>query len=160
MPINTAEVDKIMDFVLRASKLSKDPTTVEFFEKINDNVKTAKDNMADNEEKYAILKDAVTRWMNQLVFTLFRENVLTDEIEKEYREFDQVDVTTAAAKEFADARQKRIDSINDDHAVVIREQNGIDIFRAILGGMSAEEAKTKLAEYEEKLAQAQAQAQR
>lgn len=160
MPINTAEVDKIMDFVLRASKLSKDPTTVEFFEKINDNVKTAKDNMADNEEKYAILKDAVTRWMNQLVFTLFRENVLTDEIEKEYREFDQVDATTAAAKEFADARQKRIDSINDDHAVVIREQNGIDIFRAILGGMSAEEAKTKLAEYEEKLAQAQAQAQR
>ena len=157
MPINTAEVDKIMDFIIRASKLSTDPTTVEFFEKSKESVKVAKDNMADNEEKYAILRDVVTRWMNQLIFTLFRENVLTKEIEEEYRGFTAVDETTAAVKVFADARQKEIDRINEEHAVVARQQGGIDIFKAILAGMSAEEAKAKMQEYEEKLNEAQAQ---
>ena len=156
MPINTSEVDKIMDFILRVSPL-EDEQTADYFEGVKESVKAAKDNMADNEEKYAILLDSVTRWMNQLVFTLFRSNKLTPEIEAEYRSFKTVNETTEAARAFADVRQKEIDRINEEHAVVARQQNGIDIFRAIIGGMSAEEAKAKMEEYEEKLSQAQAQ---
>ena len=160
MSINTSEVDKIVDFITRAGKESADEQIPEFIGKITESIKTAKDNMADNEEKYAVLLDSVTRWANQIVFTLFREGKLTAELEKEYRELKPVSETTEAAKKFADLRQEKIDALNEEHAKIVREQNGLDIFRAIIGGMSAEEAKAKLQEYEEKIAQAQSQLQR
>lgn len=160
MSINTSEVDKIVDFITRAGKESADEQIPGFLEKVASSIKTAKENMADNEEKYAILLDSVTRWANQIVFTLFREGKLTAELEKEYRGLKPVAETTEAAKKFADLRQEKINALNDEHAKIVREQNGLDIFRAIIGGMSADEAKAKLQEYEDQIAQAQAQLQK
>lgn len=160
MSINTSEVDKIVDFITRAGKESADEQIPGFLEKVASSVKTAKENMADNEEKYAVLLDSVTRWANQMVFTLFRENKLTAELEKEYRELRPVAETTAAVEALAKVRQDKIDALNDEHAKIVREQNGLDIFRAIISGMSAEKAKAKLQEYEDQIAQAQAQLQK
>lgn len=153
------QIDTLVAFLDKASKASKNEETIKAFEDIiNKNIKNAKSAMADNEEKYAILVDVLTRWINQLAFALFREGSLTEDIEKEYRTLTSVDDTTAAAKAYSDARQEKINEINTAHAEIIREQKGIDIFKAVVGGEDLETAKAKMEEYDKQLEQAQKQA--
>lgn len=156
----TLYVDAVTHYIDKAKELLADEGDKEYFASALDSVKAAKEIVADNKEKLAYLEDAVTRWANQMTFTLFREGTLTEELEKEYRGFKPVKETTAKCDEFKAARQAEIDKINAEHEVILRAQNGFDIFRAVVGGMTKDEAKAKLEEYEAKLAQAQNQIQR
>ena len=160
MAVDTTYINNVTKYIEKATPLAADEANRDYFEKAVTYVANAEKAMADNEEKHAMLEDAVTRWANQLTFMLFREGSLTAELEKEYRSFKPVTETTKAVDEFKNARQAEIDKINEEHEKVITAQKGIDIFQAIIGGMSAEEAKVKLEEYEKQLAQAQAQLQR
>lgn len=155
MSLDTTQIDKITDFISRAKESIKDEDAKATFRDIDVYIKNAKEAMADNEEKCAYLLDAVTRWANQIVFMLFRENNLPEDIKEEFFTFTPVAETTAKARKFIDARQAKIDEINEARAKVTEEQRGLDIFQAIIGGMSKEEAKAKLEEYDQKIAQAQ-----
>lgn len=152
MALDAKKIDTLMDFLLRASKLTGDEDNVAFFEKTVTAVKNAKHAMADNEEKYAYLLDALTRWANQITFTLFREGKLTEDIEKEYRAFEPVKDTTARVQEYQAKRQARVDEITTKQTELVTEQRGIDIFQAVISGMTVEEAKAKMEEYNQKMA--------
>ena len=79
MAINTSELDKAVSFINAYGSLLKDEDNVKFFASLPESIDAAKKAMADNEEKYAIMLDCVTRWANQLAFALFRDNAITDE---------------------------------------------------------------------------------
>lgn len=160
MSLDTTYIKQVTKYIEGQKDLVKDEGNKNYFDKISGYVENAIEAMADNEEKHAMLEDAVTRWANQLSFILFREGTLTKEAEEEFRSFKPVDETTAKTKEFQDARQAEIDDINAKHAEIIKRQKGIDIFQAIIGGMTKEQAKEKLEEYEAKLEEAQQQVSR
>lgn len=154
MAINTSDLDKAVSFINAYGSLLKDEDNVKFFASLPESIAAAKKAMADNEEKYAIMLDCVTRWANQLAFALFRDGTITDQIEDDFYALLPVAETTARAKAFADARKERIDDINLKHDEIIKEQKGLGIFQAILSGMSEEQAKEKQAEYDNQVAQA------
>lgn len=157
MSLDKKYIKQVQSYIAKATKALGDDENVDYFEKVVESIDNALNAMADNENKHAMLEDAVTRWANQIAFILFRQEKLTDELEKEYRSFKPVTDTTARVKEFKDAMQAEIDEINERHGEITTRQKGLDIFQAIIGGMSAEDAKAKLEEYEEQLAAAQAQ---
>lgn len=144
-------INQVTEFIKSASPSLKDEETKKYFETVLVSAKNAEKHMADNKEKEAILIDALVRWANQLAFTLFRENGLTKEIEEAYRAIPEVAETSAKAEEFGQARRLEIDRINIEQAEVMRQEKGIGIFRAIVGGMDEEEAKKKLEEYDQQV---------
>lgn len=157
MPLDKTYIKQAKEYIIKATGYLNDIDNAGYFQKTVESIDNAMEAMADNEYKHAMLEDAVTRWASQLTFILFRRNLLVDELTEEYRKLKPVEDTTAAVQKFKDETQAEIDAINEKHAEVLSRQKGIDIFQAIIGGMSAEEAKAKLEEYETKLAEAQAQ---
>ena len=144
-------IKQASDFIVSAYPSLTDEETKNYFEKVLESAKNAEKHMADNKEKEAILVDALIRWANQLAFTLFREGGLSKDLEKAYRELPAVKDTTATVDGFTKARRTEINRINEEQAAVMRQEKGIGIFRAIVGGMEEEEAKKKLEEYDQQV---------
>lgn len=144
-------INQVTEFIKAATPSLKDEETKQYFVSVLESAANAEKHMADNEEKEAILVDALVRWANQLAFTLFRENGLTKELEDAYRAIPEVVETTAAVEKLSQARRLEIERINIEQAEIMRQEKGIGIFRAIVGGMSEEEAKKKLEEYDKQV---------
>lgn len=151
-------IKNLCSYIDTAKESLTNEQSKEYFANTLESLKNAQDNVADNEEKIAILLDSANRFANQLTFTLFRENALTDGLANSYRTFPSVEETSEEANKFKLARRDAIAEINAEQAKIMREEKGISIFKAIIGGMSKEDAKAKLEEYEEELAKAEAQA--
>ena len=66
--------------------------------------------------------------------------------------------TAASVQEFNDARQKRIDSVNEMHKEIFDEQKDLDVFTGSIAGLTKEDAERRMAEHEAKIREA-AQAQ-
>lgn len=158
MKENKALVKALCEYIEKAKGSLSSDKNKEYFTSTVESLKNAQDNTADNEEKVAILVDSANRFANQLTFTLFREGNLTDNLEREYRQFPSVEETSEKANMFTQARRDAIAEVNAEQARIMREEKGISIFKGIIGGMSKEEAKAKLEEYEAELAKAETQA--
>lgn len=112
---------------------------------------TARKETAGNPEKEARLLDAMVKETSQLTFVLFRRGLLTEELEAEFRELPLFETTDAAVEVFVKQRDEEIQRIVAERNAVQKEQNGLDIFQAMLTqNMSKEEAQQKLEEYEAK----------
>ena len=155
MTLETTYIKEVEAFIEKTKKLLKDEDYEEYYTKALGAIESAIDILDDNENKLAILEDAVTKWAQQLVIDLFEEQSLTDEAEAEYRSFKGVKDTTARVKEFDSEMQKEIDALNEEQGKIIARQKELDIFKAVVRGMSVEEAKAKLEAYEQQLSQAQ-----
>lgn len=146
------QADKVIDYIKDNLKYVEEDNNKIYFQGCVDSYANAKA-LADNEEKQAYLYDAVTKWANQMTFLLFRHNGLTDNAAQAFRELETPEATTAVVGEFKDARQKKIDSIRADQEAVMAEEKELDILKGVIAGMGVEEAKQKLAEYEEQTKQ-------
>ena len=82
------------------------------------------------------------------MFILFRADNLDDGLVKDFRALPTAEYTGEEVRKFEDARQERIDGLNDMHQEIVDEQKDLDIFTAVIAGMSKEEAEAKMAEYE------------
>ena len=111
----------------------------------------------EDEEKLARLCDAAVKYANQVMFILYRSDKLTDELTAAFRALPSAEETGESVRKIDEERQKRIDEINTMHEQIVNEQKDLDIFTAVIAGMSKEEAEAKMAEYE---AQAKAAQQR
>lgn len=146
------QADKAIDYIKSAIKFVETEENKNYFQGCIDSYANAKE-IADNEEKQAYLFDAATKWANQISFLLFRHNALTDNMMQTFRELETPEETSKIVGEFKDARQKRIDEIRAEQEVVMAEEKELDILKGVIAGMGVEEAKQKLAEYEEQTKQ-------
>lgn len=129
----------------------------EYFTKIAESIRVASGLVNNDDEKMARLTDAAVKYANQVMFILYRADKLTDELTAAFRALPSAEETGDAVRKIDEERQKRIDEINTMHEQIVNEQKDLDIFTAVIAGMSKEEAEAKMAEYE---AQAKAAQQR
>lgn len=101
----------------------------------------------DNEEKIAMLGAYAVQEANRVVSTLWREELLPEDLEKEYRKLPKMEEMASKYNEFTADRKERMDKIMADHKVIAEEERELDIFKGIVNGISAEESEKKYDEY-------------
>lgn len=139
--------EKARTYLEKAVKvLPEDNKNHDYFAKFLTNFDNAK-KLADNEEKEALIADAIVKVSNQLTFILFREQLLTAELEAEYRELPKVDETEAALEKANKVRKDHYEELAKMNKEAEDEQAEIDVVTQVLGGRSVEEAKQKLEDY-------------
>ena len=139
--------DKAKSYLEKAIKvLPEDNHNHDYFAKFLTSFENAK-KIADSDEKKAYLADATVKVANQLSFILFRENLLTEELEKEYRALPSAEETTKALEEANKVRKDKYEELAKMNKEAEDEQMDMDVFQQVLGGRSVEEAKQKLEDY-------------
>lgn len=123
---------------------------------INEAIANALGAVNENEEKEALLKAYAVQEANRVVTTLWRLQLLPEEMEKAYRELPTMKEVADAYNEFTSARKEKLDKIMADHKVIAEEEKDLDIFKGIINGISAKEAEKKYNDF--KNAQQQAMA--
>lgn len=137
------------DYVKKATpSLPKDHRDAEYFAKFLENMPKAA-SIADTDEKRLLMEDIAVKVANQISFILFREKLLTPELESEYRELPSPEKTQANLE----AETKKRTSLAEAAAKKIQEhqnaQKSVDIFMQIMGGKSVEEAEEAYKKYVE-----------
>ena len=123
---------------------------------INEAIANALGAVNENEEKMAMLKAYAVQEANRVASTLWRLNLITPELEKQYRALPQMTDMADAYNEFTSARKERMDKIMADHKTIAEEEKELDIFKGIINGISAKEATKKYEEYQKQAQQAMA----
>lgn len=118
----------------------------EYFDKFLKGFDTAKE-MADNEEKTAILEDTAVKVANQLSFILFRHSALSAEAEKEYRALPTAEATTEAVRTAKKSRDDENNELMEKNKAAQNKQKEIDVFMQVISGLSKEEAEKKIEDY-------------
>lgn len=135
--------------------LPEDHRDSDYFINFLDNYRNAKE-LADTDEKKALLEDTITKVAHQLTFIAFRDEFLTDDLAKVYRTLPKPEETSKALEEAHQARKDRYEELRKMNQAAQDEQDEIDIFQRVLGGMSKEDAEARLAEYKQLAEQKQA----
>lgn len=150
-PMDSPEVvAKSMEIIEKGAALLTDEDQSAYFTSTLESLKTA-DEMVDNKEKAARMQDAAVKFANQICFLLFREGVITDELTDMLRSLPTPEDTTKLVKDFNDDRDARIKALNDAHSAIIDEQKNLDIFLAVIAGMTAEEAAKRMKEHDDQV---------
>lgn len=147
---------KALEVIEKATPSLTDEKQKEYFTKIAESLRAATE-LAGTDEKKTRLRDAAVKYANQVMFILYRSDNLTDELTAAFRELPSAETTGDEVRQYEAARQERIDSINGMHQEIIDEQKDLDIFTAVIAGMSKEDAEAKMAEYEARAKDAQGQ---
>lgn len=126
--------------------LPEDNHNHEYFAKYLTSFDNAKE-LADNDEKKALIADASVKVANQLTFILYRDEFLTDELKKEYRALPKPEETTKTLEEVNKVRKDKYEELAKANKAAEDEQADIDMFQQVLGGRSVEEAKQRLEDY-------------
>lgn len=114
---------------------------------IDEAISNAMGAVNENEEKTALLKAYAVQEANRVASTLWRLQLLTDELEAEYRKLPSMTDVAAEYNKFNDARKERMDKIMEDHKVISEEERELDIFKGIINGISAKEAEKKYEDF-------------
>lgn len=100
-----------------------------------------------NEEKIAMLGAYAVQEANRVVSTLWREELLPENLEAEYRKLPKMTEMADKYNEFTSARKERMDKVMADHKVIAEEEKELDIFKGIINGVPAEESEKRYNEY-------------
>lgn len=100
-----------------------------------------------NEEKIAMLSAYAVQEANRVVTMLWREELLTPELEKDYRALPKMEKMAEAYNKFTSDRKARMDKVMADHKVIAEEERELDIFKGVINGIPAEESEKKYDEY-------------
>lgn len=144
-----------LDVIEKATPQLDDEKQKEYFTKIAESIRTASGLINEDEEKLVRLCDAAVKYANQVMFILYRSDKTTDELTAAFRALPSAEYTGEEVRKIEAERQKRIDEINSMHEQIVNEQKDLDIFTAVIAGMSKEEAEKKMAQYEEEVRAAQ-----
>ena len=144
-----------LDVIEKATPQLDDDKQKEYFTKIAESIRTASGLVNEDEEKLVRLCDAAVKYANQVMFILYRSDKTTDELTAAFRALPSAEYTGEEVRKIEAERQKRIDEINSMHEQIVNEQKDLDIFTAVIAGMSKEDAEKKMAQYEEEVRAAQ-----
>lgn len=109
----------------------------------------------DNKDyKEAMLKGWMVSQANNMVFLLWRRGILTPEIEAAYRELPSTEEAVKDYDKFEDEQKAFADDLEAQRRVFAEKQHEIDIFKAVLNGMSKQQAEARYEEYKAQVAKA------
>lgn len=108
----------------------------------------------DTERKLYCIEDATSKYANQIAFYLFRQNLLTDELSKNFRELRTPEQTIPDLAEQEKKIKEEEDALLAQRDALIKRQDSYDLIQAILGGYSVEEAKKKIEQQHQATARA------
>lgn len=114
---------------------------------INEAIANAMGAVNEDEEKTALLGAYAVQEANRVVTTLWRLQLLPEDMEKAYRELPVMTEMADNYNKFTSARKERMDKIMADHKIIAEEEKELDIFKGIINGISAKEAEKKYNEY-------------
>lgn len=100
-----------------------------------------------NEEKIAMLGAYAVQEANRVVSTLWREDLLPEALEKEYRKLPKMAEMADKYNEFTSDRKARMDAVMEQHKAIAEEEKELDIFKGIINGIPAEESEKRYDEY-------------
>lgn len=108
---------------------------------------------ADEERRITYLNLNALALAQQVVWSAFLDNVLTPELEAEFRELPSIADAQEAAKD-AEAKAKEEEDAISEQIKTFRERaKKYDLIRAVCNGRSVKEAKQMQAEYEKQASQ-------
>lgn len=102
----------------------------------------------------SLLKGWMVSQANNIVFLLWRRGILDDGIEKAYRELPSTEEATEDYEALLKEDKAIADEIEAKRKEYMNGQHELDIFKAVLNGMSKEQAEEQAKKYQEQLAQA------
>lgn len=149
-----------MDVAKKANQIIKDSIAlmdengVKYFENLPEIFNNASGMINGNEKAEALLKGWMVSQASQTVFYLWRRNILTDEIEKAFRELPLTEEAVEDWENFQKADQKVADELEAKRKEYMNGQHEIDIFKAVLNGVSKDQAEAEYKEYQKNLARA------
>lgn len=126
------------------------------FEPIKEIFNTASGMLQGDNKEYmeAILKGWMVSQANNMVFLLWRRGILTPEIEAAYRELPSTEEAVKDYDKFEDELKAVADNLEAQRKDFAEKQHGIDIFKAVLNGMSKAEAEAQYEKYKAQIAKA------
>lgn len=146
--------EKAFELIGTLKEKLDDEDQKKYFDNVINSLNTATDMAGDDEEKTIRLEDAAIKFVNQLAFILFRNGKISEGETEVFRSLPAPEETSKRVREFEDERQKKIDEINRQQQAVMDERKELDLFLAIVSGMTKEEAEKRMAQYEEQISQA------
>lgn len=105
-----------------------------------------------NATNIALLNLWMTSQATNAVFLLWRRGIEHADIEKEWRELPTTDELMDTYNALLAEDRKEAEKLEAERRVYMEGQRKLDIFKAILNGLTKEEAEAKQKEYQEKLA--------
>ena len=99
----------------------------------------------------AILKGWMVSQANNIVFLLWRRNILTPEIEAAYRALPSTEEAVADFDAFEKEKANKAAALEAQRKEFAEEQRISDIFKAVLNGMSKDKAEAEYDKYTEQL---------
>lgn len=109
----------------------------------------------DNKEYMeAILKGWMVSQANNMVFLLWRRGILTPEIEEAYRALPTTEEAVKDYDKFEDELKAEAEKLEEGRKEFADKQHGVDIFKAVLNGMSKEQAEAEYEKYKAQIAKA------
>ena len=107
-----------------------------------------------NDEKEALLGAFAVQEANRVVTTLWREKLLTEELEAAYRALPTMKEMADIYNKFTSDRKARMDKVMEQHHAIAEEEKEFDIFKAVINGMNKEEAEKEYEAYRQQQMQA------
>lgn len=140
--IELATIEHLITFLRKNHTKLEDEDDRKTFHDIIGYLETAKVMATDNKRR-TCLYDAATKYANQLAFRLFIEDNLDDDLTQIFRSFETVKQVSAYAAAYSKEDKERADEITRMQQEYMDEREPFEVFRAVIGGMSEEEAIQK-----------------
>lgn len=107
-----------------------------------------------HEGKEALVKVWSISEANRLASFIWRKGAMTDELEKAYRELPTLEEAGKDYSEYSDKRKVVADELENQRKVYSDEDRDMQIFQAVLSGISKEKAEKEYKAYQEQVQQA------
>lgn len=102
----------------------------------------------------ALLKVYMVSMANNAVFLLWRRGLLTEELEKEFRELPSTEEAGKDYNDFELELNKEAEALENSRQEFMNKQHDIDIFKAVLNGKSKKEAEDGYKKMQQQIANA------
>lgn len=141
------------NFIKEASELLTNETDKEYFTRKKGIFRTA-GTLAETPEQKELLLNNLVQTRHQLVFLLFRRELITDEITKKFLSMMTIEDANKRYADVEDERKKRQEEESVRINALREEENKLDIFKGVLSGMTKEKAEEELKKYQAEAAKA------
>lgn len=114
---------------------------------VNEAIATAATVVGDSLEKKVMLEAVAVREANQMAATLWRLELITPEIEKEFRALPPLADVVEEYNVFTTNRKAREDKLSEQFREFSEEKRDIDIFMGIINGIAPDVAEQKYEDF-------------
>lgn len=142
-------------FITKALAVLTDENDIKQYGNLPEIFNNAAGMVNENPECEAMLKGWMVSKANSVAFLLWRRGILSEELEKEYRELPSAEEAVEDFEEFEKANAARAQELEAARKEFMDEQHVTDIFKAVLNGMSKDKAEQEYQKMQEQIAQAQ-----